>query len=110
MTGEITLRGKVLPIGGLKEKVLAARRAGIRRVIIPADNKKDLEEIPSQVRKEMTFIPVSEAEEVFKEAIEGFKIHTAAKNKSVGGVLIDGAERKMTGGEHTVPQGENMPC
>lgn len=110
MTGEITLRGKVLPIGGLKEKVLAARRAGIRRVIIPADNKKDLEEIPSQVRKEMTFIPVSEAEEVFKEAIEGFKIHTAAKNKSVGGVLIDGAERKTTGGEHTVPQGENMPC
>ena len=58
----------------------------------------------------MTFIPVSEAEEVFKEAIEGFKIHTSAKNKSVGGVLIDGAERKTTGGEHTVPQGENMPC
>ena len=79
-------------------------------MIIPADNKKDLEEIPAQVREEMTFIPVSEAEEVFKEAIEGFKIHTAAKNKSVGGVLIDGAERKTTGGEHTVPQGEHMTC
>lgn len=82
MTGEITLRGKVLPIGGLKEKSLAARREGIKRVIIPADNQKDLEEIPPQIRKEMTFIPVSDVEDVFKEAIEGFKIYNAAKTET----------------------------
>ena len=74
MTGEITLRGKVLPIGGLKEKALAARRAGVKRVIIPAENKKDLEEIPANAREELEFILVSDAEEVFKEAVEGFKV------------------------------------
>lgn len=69
MTGEITLRGKVLPIGGLKEKSLAAYRLGIRTVIIPEKNKKDLEEIPETIRGEMKFIPVAEASEVFKAAI-----------------------------------------
>ena len=71
MTGEITLRGKVLPIGGLKEKSLAAYRLGIRNVIIPEKNKKDLEEIPENIRKEIRFIPVSTAEEVFKNALRG---------------------------------------
>ncbi len=69
MTGEITLRGRVLPIGGLKEKVLAAHRAGIRTVIIPAENEKDLEEIPDNVRREMTFCRVSHADEVLKIAL-----------------------------------------
>ena len=69
MTGEITLRGKVLPIGGLKEKSLAAYRLGIRTVIIPEKNKKDLEEIPENIRKEMKFIPVSTADEVFENAL-----------------------------------------
>ena len=54
MTGEMTLRGKVLPIGGLKEKSLAAYRAGSREIIIPIDNKKDMEEIPAEIREEMT--------------------------------------------------------
>jgi ATP-dependent Lon protease len=71
MTGEITLRGKVLPIGGLKEKTLAAYRLGIRDIIIPADNKKDLEEIPENVRSAINFIPVTEVDTVFKNAIIG---------------------------------------
>jgi len=69
MTGEITLRGKVLPIGGLKEKSLAAFRLGIKKVIIPMGNKKDLIDIPEEIRKEITFIPVSEVDQVFKNAI-----------------------------------------
>ena len=64
MTGEITLRGKVLRIGGLKEKSLAAYRQGIRKIIIPKENEPDLEEIPASVRKEIEFIPVSDFEEV----------------------------------------------
>jgi ATP-dependent Lon protease len=65
MTGEITLRGKVLPIGGLKEKALAARRLGIKEVIIPAKNVKDLQEIPKAILDEIRFYPVSEVKEVF---------------------------------------------
>ena len=71
MTGEITLRGKVLPIGGLKEKTLAAHRAGIRNVIIPAENVKDEEEIPENVRSEINFIPAADVDTVFRNAIEG---------------------------------------
>ena len=70
MTGEITLRGKVLPIGGLKEKVLAAHRAEIKHVILPKENAKDLEKIPEYVRNEMIFHPVSTMEEVFFLALE----------------------------------------
>ncbi|GAA4842238.1 endopeptidase La [Paenibacillus vulneris] len=69
MTGEITLRGRVLPIGGLKEKSLAAHRAGIRKVIIPKDNEKDIEEVPESVRKELTFVPVSHMDEVLEHAL-----------------------------------------
>ncbi len=69
MTGEITLRGKVLPIGGLKEKVLAAHRAGIRTVIIPKRNEADLDEIPEELRAEMRFVPVERVEEVLAEAL-----------------------------------------
>jgi ATP-dependent Lon protease len=69
MTGEITLRGKVLPIGGLKEKVIAAHRAGILHVIIPAENEKDLEEIPSNVRDEICFTLAAHADDVLKFAL-----------------------------------------
>lgn len=69
MTGEITLRGKVLPIGGLKEKALAAYRIGVKDVIIPVDNKKDLEDIPKDIREKLHFIPVSDVDAVFKTAI-----------------------------------------
>jgi ATP-dependent Lon protease len=70
MTGEITLRGKVLPIGGLKEKVLAAHRAQIKHVIIPSENEKDLEKIPEYVRDRMIFHPVNTMEEVLFLALE----------------------------------------
>ena len=71
MTGEITLLGNVLPIGGLKEKALAAYRTGVKNVIIPKDNVKDLEEIPKDVRSKINFIPVSAADAVFRNAIIG---------------------------------------
>ncbi len=71
MTGEITLRGKVLPIGGLKEKALAASRIGIRDVIIPEENRKDVEEIPENIRKNMHFICVSDIDQVFRTAVTG---------------------------------------
>jgi ATP-dependent Lon protease len=69
MTGEITLTGLILPIGGLKEKVLAARRAGIRRVILPKGNEKDFGEIPDDIRSEMEFILADRIEEVLADAI-----------------------------------------
>lgn len=71
MTGEITLRGRVLPIGGLKEKTLAAHRIGIRTVIIPKDNVRDLDDVPEQVRQEMNFIPVDTVNAVFAQALVG---------------------------------------
>ena len=69
MTGEITLRGRVLPIGGLKEKLLAALRAGIKTVLIPFDNQKDLSEIPDNVKKELKIVPVREVKEVLTYAL-----------------------------------------
>lgn len=69
MTGEITLRGRVLPIGGLKEKSLAAHRAGIKKVLLPKENEKDLEEIPESVRDDMEFITVSHMDEVLDHAL-----------------------------------------
>jgi len=70
MTGEISLRGRVLPIGGLKEKTLAAHRAGIRRVIVPERNKPDLEEVPKEVRDELEFVFVTKLDEVLAAALE----------------------------------------
>jgi len=69
MTGEITLRGKVLPVGGIKEKVLAAHRAGIRTVILPSRNERDVEDVPEELRRELRFVFVDEAEEVLRHAL-----------------------------------------
>ena len=90
MTGEITLRGQVLPIGGLKEKLLAAHRGGIKHVIIPEENRKDLEEIPDNVLKKLTIHPVKTVEQVLELALQRSPIvdtpiptiHEAAKGKS----------------------------
>ncbi len=70
MTGEVTLRGRVLPIGGLKEKSLAAKRMGINTIIIPKRNEKDLEEIPKYIKKDMKFLPVETMDEVLKNALK----------------------------------------
>jgi len=74
MTGEITLRGMVLPVGGIKEKVLAAHRAGIRRMILPWKNEKDLEETPKEVREEMQFVFAHEMEQVLQEVLQSSKL------------------------------------
>jgi ATP-dependent Lon protease len=69
MTGEITLRGRVLPIGGLKEKLLAALRGGIKTVIIPEENVKDLSEIPAEIKNKIDIIPAARVDDVLKGAL-----------------------------------------
>jgi ATP-dependent Lon protease len=99
MTGEISLRGRVLPIGGLKEKLLAALRGGIKTVLIPKDNEKDLAEIPDNVKRGMEIIPVSTADEVLARALvaplvpiewkeeEEVKPVASDKGEGVGGLV-----------------------
>jgi ATP-dependent Lon protease len=70
MTGEVTLRGRVLPVGGVREKALAALRAGITRVVLPRRNLQDLNEIPADLKKKITFIPVEHMDEVLEAALE----------------------------------------
>jgi ATP-dependent Lon protease len=69
MTGEVTLQGRVLPIGGVKQKVLAAHRAGLTDVVLPARNEADLDDVPEAVRQEMTFHPVSDVADVLRLAL-----------------------------------------
>jgi ATP-dependent Lon protease len=82
MTGEITLTGQVLPIGGVKEKVLAAQRAGISTVVLPKENEGDLDDLPADVRKTMRFVPVDSVHEVIEAAFPGgavLEFSTAAR-------------------------------
>jgi ATP-dependent Lon protease len=79
MTGEITLRGNVLPIGGLTEKLVAARRAGVRVVLVPRGNEKDLSEVPEEVRADLTLIPVDTMDEVLEHALERQPEETAVR-------------------------------
>jgi ATP-dependent Lon protease len=78
MTGEMTLRGRVLAIGGLKEKLLAAQRAGIRKVLIPQDNAAELVEMPEALKRGLTIVPVARVEEVLEHALAG-SLHPAAE-------------------------------
>lgn len=70
MTGEVTLRGRVLPIGGLREKSIAAHRSGLKTILIPKDNTKDLEEVPDSVKNSLNIIPVESVDDVVKYAIK----------------------------------------
>ncbi|OGU06065.1 MAG: endopeptidase La [Geobacteraceae bacterium GWC2_55_20] len=94
MTGEVTLRGKVLPIGGLKEKILAAVRSRMRLVIIPEQNKKDLEDIPAEILKKVKIVPVSEVNEVLKLALEKFPPAATMASKNAGEKTKDAAVAK----------------
>jgi ATP-dependent Lon protease len=85
MTGEITLRGRVLPIGGVKEKTLAALRAGIKTVIIPYQNQKDLDEIPPYIRRRVIFLFVKDMDEILKKALVPEKVQPKAAEKEPGG-------------------------
>jgi ATP-dependent Lon protease len=71
MTGEITLTGQVLPIGGLREKSLAAERSGLRRVVFPRENEPDLEDLPAETRQALEFVPVDTIDEVFAAVFDG---------------------------------------
>jgi ATP-dependent Lon protease len=84
MTGEITLRGRVLPIGGLKEKVLAAHRGGIKKIVIPKENEKDIREIPKKVREALEIVCVEHADEVLREALLLERPEEFLKKPSVG--------------------------
>jgi ATP-dependent Lon protease len=78
MTGEITLRGQVMPVGGIKEKVLAAHRARLKTVLLPARNEADLEDIPDEVKNEMEFIFVDTIDEIMKHALEDEPVEEGA--------------------------------
>jgi len=80
MTGEATLRGLVLPVGGIKEKVLAAHRAGIKRIVLPERNKKDLVDVPDQAKNEMEFIFAHSMDDVLRSALEEDPFLKAEKN------------------------------
>ncbi|GAG40659.1 unnamed protein product, partial [marine sediment metagenome] len=82
MTGEITLRGNVLPIGGVKEKVTSAHRLGIKTIILPNHNQKDLEEIPEHIKKDLVFHFASDMKDVIKVAIPEIKIDDVRKKET----------------------------
>ncbi len=85
MTGEVTLSGKVLPVGGIKEKVLAARRAGLDTVILPRENEKDLDDVPKYLRKEMKFILVDDVSQVLSNALVDGRAKPRARKVSSAG-------------------------
>lgn len=96
MTGEITLRGEVLPVGGIKEKLLAAHRGGIKNVIIPIENVKDLKEIPDNIKKDLAIRPVRWIDEVLTFALTGYlaRVSSKAKSKKLKTIVSD-AQKKV---------------
>lgn len=94
MTGEITLRGEVLPVGGIKEKLLAAHRGGIKSVIIPAENVKDLKEVPDNIKKGLDIKPVRWIDDVLSYALNGYPEHLPGKGKKLKAKSLVGAPPK----------------
>jgi ATP-dependent Lon protease len=84
MTGEVTLRGKILPVGGIKEKLLAAHRAELRRVLIPRRNEADLEDVPKEIRDELEIVPIDTADELIAAVL------TPATEQPAPGAELDG--------------------
>ncbi len=114
MTGEVTLTGRVLPIGGLKEKILGACRAGVTRIILPADNEGDLEDLPEQVCKEMEFLLVSNLREALAHALAGVELregqlHFAARNGKPEGKKARRGKRAASEGESAETEAEEAP-
>ena len=89
MTGEITLRGEILQIGGLKEKLLAAHRSGIKTVIIPTENVKDLTEIPDKVKEDLTILPMRWIDDVLCTALVGYPERLSRKKAKTKSLLVD---------------------
>jgi ATP-dependent Lon protease len=99
MTGEITLRGEVLPVGGIKEKLLAAHRGGIKNVIIPAENVKDLKEIPDNIKKDLDIKPVRWIDEVLSYALNGYPQRLPLKSKNKLKALVSSSHSKKGKGD-----------
>ncbi|MBW2693296.1 MAG: hypothetical protein JRE57_11795, partial [Deltaproteobacteria bacterium] len=109
MTGEITLRGRVLPIGGLKEKMIAAHRGGIDTLVIPKDNEKDLAEIPANIKRNLKIIPVDHMDHVLVTALalddpEGF---LRDGDHELDGIIEVGHARQQPVNELPTPAGVN---
>jgi len=100
MTGEITLRGRVLPIGGLKEKLLAALRGGITRVLVPKENEKDLADIPENIKRSLEIVPVTNVEEVLEYALVNPMVPIEWKNEDEGRAALT-AGQNDSDDEHT---------
>ena len=94
MTGEISLRGRVLPIGGLREKLLAARRSGIRCVIMPRDNEKDLKEVPDEVLKDLEIIFVEHVDEVLPHALDASRTPSFPAKARRSPIYLSAARRR----------------
>jgi ATP-dependent Lon protease len=96
MTGEITLRGEILPIGGLKEKLLAAHRGGLETVLIPHENEKDIAEIPKNIKDKLNIVPVKWIDEVLQLALQHMPVPDAKSKRKKGESLERSKGRKST--------------
>ena len=100
MTGEITLRGRVLPVGGIKQKVLAAARVGLDTVIVPKRNEPDLDDVPEEIRKQLTFVFAEEVDDVLEAALSRGLVH--AKSMEEDGAALEPVSEDGPEGDETV--------